>query len=96
MNNVPGMFGLSGNSSKEEKKQLLMQTISQQQNVENARVLIEKINENCFDKCVPKPGSSLSSTESACISDCMAKYMAAWNIVSNAYIARIKSDPSST
>jgi len=96
MNNVPGIFGLSGNSSKEEKKQLLMQTISQQQNVENARILIEKINENCFDKCVPKPGSSLSSSESTCISDCMAKYMSAWNTVSNAYIARIKTDPTST
>jgi len=64
MDNVPGMFGLGGKDSKEDKKQvlqgpfigreceimyllttiatqMLMQTVQQQQNIENARVLIE-------------------------------------------------------
>ncbi|KAI5848213.1 Tim10/DDP family zinc finger-domain-containing protein [Tricharina praecox] len=95
MENVSGMFGLNGNQSKEDKKQMLMQTLQQQQNIENARVLIDKINSNCFEKCVPKPGSSLSGGETTCLTNCMQKYMNAWNAVSSAYIFRIKSDPSS-
>ncbi|KAI5779718.1 Tim10/DDP family zinc finger protein [Geopyxis carbonaria] len=72
-----------------------MREIQQQQSIENARTLIEKINENCFEKCIPKPGSSLSSGETTCLTNCMQKYMNAWNTVSTAYIQRIKSDPSS-
>ncbi|PUU72280.1 Tim10/DDP family zinc finger protein [Tuber borchii] len=70
-----------------------MSTIAQQSNIENARTLIEKINEKCFEKCIPKPGGSLSSGESTCLTTCMQKYMQAWNVVSQAYITRIKSDP---
>ncbi|CCX06360.1 Tim10/DDP family zinc finger-domain-containing protein [Pyronema domesticum] len=95
MDGVNNMFGLGGNQTKEEKKQIIIQTIQQQQNIENARVLIDKINTNCFEKCVPKPGSSFTSGESTCMTHCMQKYMTAWNTVSSAYIQRIKSDPSS-
>lgn len=57
-----------------------------------ARILTsaQKVNEHCFEKCVPKPGSSLSSGESVCFKQCMDKYMAAWNTISNQYIGRIK------
>lgn len=41
-----------------------MRTVQQEQNLENARNLIERVNENCYEKCVPKPGASLSSQES--------------------------------
>jgi len=95
MDSVSGMFRQGQNQTAEQKKQALMQTIQQQQNIENARVLIEKINSNCFEKCVPKPGSSLSSGEKTCLTSCMQKYMNAWNAVSSAYILRIKNDPSS-
>ncbi|KAF8536331.1 Tim10/DDP family zinc finger protein, partial [Trichophaea hybrida] len=67
----------------------------QQQNVENARNLIHKINTSCFEKCVSKPGSDLSQVEEKCIRYCLTKYLSAWNKVSAIYIARIKSDPSS-
>ncbi|CUS09890.1 unnamed protein product [Tuber aestivum] len=66
MDNIGNMLGLGTNSTKEERKQALMSTIAQQSNIENARTLIEKINEKCFEKCVPKPGRSLSSGESVC------------------------------
>jgi len=95
MDNITGIFGMGGPKTATEKKQALMQTIQQQQNVENARVLIEKINTNCFEKCVPQPGSSLSSSESTCLKSCMQKYLNAWNAVSASYVSRIKSDPSS-
>ncbi|KAK4232144.1 Tim10/DDP family zinc finger-domain-containing protein [Podospora fimiseda] len=58
----------------------------------NARLLIEGINNTCFDKCVPKPGSSLSSSENSCALQCMEKYLAAWNEVNRTYIRRIQHE----
>ena len=52
----------------------------------------QKVNEHCFEKCVPKPGASLSSGENTCISQCMEKYMATWNTVSRQYITRIQQE----
>ena len=49
----------------------------------------QKINENCFDACVPAPGSSFSSGESTCLSNCMQKYITMWNITSRTYINRV-------
>lgn len=56
----------------------------------NHRRVNQKINEHCFERCVPKPGTSFSSGESSCISSCMEKYMAAWNVVSKTYIGRLQ------
>jgi import inner membrane translocase subunit TIM13 len=54
--------------------------------------IYQKVNEHCFEKCVPKPGSSLSSGETSCFTNCMEKYMAAWNTVSKQYINRIQAE----
>ncbi|KAK4123728.1 hypothetical protein N657DRAFT_572890 [Parathielavia appendiculata] len=61
-------------------------------NAANARTLIENINEKCFERCVPKPGSSLLSSEQTCLTQCMEKYMAAWNEVNAAYIRRLQQE----
>jgi import inner membrane translocase subunit TIM13 len=53
---------------------------------------LQKINENCFEKCVPKPGSSVSSSERTCVTQCMEKYMAAWNQVNSTYLRRIQQE----
>lgn len=50
----------------------------------------QKLNEHCFERCVPKPGSSLSSTETTCYTHCMEKYMAAWNTVSKQYLGHVQ------
>ncbi|KXJ97580.1 mitochondrial import inner membrane translocase subunit TIM13 [Microdochium bolleyi] len=60
--------------------------------MENARQLIDKINDHCFAKCVPKPSTSLSSGEQTCFTQCMEKYMSAWNQVSNTYITRLQKE----
>ncbi|GAO16928.1 uncharacterized protein UV8b_02877 [Ustilaginoidea virens] len=73
-------------------KQLVKKQVLAEANLANARVLIENIQQNCFDKCVPKPGSSLSSTEQTCMTNCMEKYMAAWNQVNAAYINRVRQE----
>lgn len=62
----------------------------------SSRHATQKVNSHCFEKCVPKPGASLSSGESSCFTLCMDKYMAAWNTVSNTYITRLRREnPSS-
>ncbi|KAK3944678.1 putative mitochondrial import inner membrane translocase [Diplogelasinospora grovesii] len=73
------------------KKAIIKQVLIES-NTANARQLIEKINENCFEKCIPKPGSSLSSGEKTCVTACMEKYMAAWNQVNKTYLQRIQQE----
>lgn len=58
----------------------------------DANIPHQNINEKCFERCVPKPGSSLSSGEQTCLTQCMEKYMAAWNEVNATYIRRIQQE----
>lgn len=50
----------------------------------------QKLNEHCFERCVPTPGSSLSSGEQTCYTNCMEKYMAAWNTTSRQYLSHVQ------
>lgn len=49
----------------------------------------QKVNEHCFDKCIPAPNSTLSSSEEGCLSTCMEKYISLWNVASRSYITRV-------
>ncbi|PSS12680.1 hypothetical protein M430DRAFT_44561 [Amorphotheca resinae ATCC 22711] len=91
MDNVSSSLGFSASS---DPKTAVMNQVRQEAAMTNARQLIEKVNEHCFEKCVPKPGSSLSSGETTCFTSCMEKYMAAWNTVSRQYINRIQQESS--
>ncbi|KAI9880208.1 MAG: protein translocase subunit [Pleopsidium flavum] len=82
----------TGFGSSNDPKTSIMNQVRQEAAVANARQLIEKLNEHCFEKCIPKPGSSLSRGEETCFTHCMEKYMAAWNTVSRQYIARIQQE----
>jgi len=89
IDNVGSSLGMGSGS---DPKAVLMNQVRQEAALNNARQLIEKLNEHCFDKCIPKPGSTLSSGEQQCFSQCMEKYMAAWNTVSKQYISRIQQE----
>ncbi|KAF3065339.1 Tim10/DDP family zinc finger-domain-containing protein [Daldinia decipiens] len=78
--------------SSESIKAEVIKQVKTQYALENARLLIEKINEHCFERCVPKPGPSISSSESTCFTQCMEKYMSAWNSVSSTYIDRLRRE----
>ncbi|KAJ5666714.1 Mitochondrial import inner membrane translocase subunit tim13 [Penicillium macrosclerotiorum] len=79
-------------SSSGDIKTALLQQVQQEAAMSNARALIGKINENCFDACIPAPGSSLSSKESTCLSSCMEKYINMWNVTSRTYMARMSQE----
>lgn len=103
MSSLTSIFGSSGSSktdaaaplststvtSSEVKKQI-QEKISQELAIANATELVNKITENCFEKCILNPGSTLTSTEQTCTKQCMEKYMSAWNTVSRTYISRIQ------
>ncbi|EMR70583.1 protein translocase subunit [Eutypa lata] len=76
----------------ETVKAEVIKQVRTQYAMDNARQLIEKVNEHCFQKCVPKPNTSLSSSEQACFSQCIEKYMSAWNQVSTTYINRLQKE----
>ncbi|XP_047975959.1 mitochondrial import inner membrane translocase subunit TIM13-like isoform X1 [Salvia hispanica] len=46
--------------------------------------LVQTVRGKCFDKCITKPGSSLSGSESSCISRCIDRYMEATGIIGKA------------
>ncbi|VUC21653.1 unnamed protein product [Clonostachys rosea] len=82
-------------------KDAVFQQVVAESNLANARVLIEacvlqKIQENCFEKCITKPGGSISSGEQSCATACMEKYMNAWNHVNSAYITRARQEGAGT
>ncbi|PHH91548.1 hypothetical protein CDD83_33 [Cordyceps sp. RAO-2017] len=71
--------------------QKVINQVLAESSVANARVLIEKLQDNCFEKCAPRSSSaSLSSGDQACVKMCIEKYMAAWNRVNGAYIDRLR------
>ncbi|EIW71504.1 hypothetical protein TREMEDRAFT_27888 [Tremella mesenterica DSM 1558] len=74
------------------RKDQMKQQISQELAVANAQMLLNKINENCFAKCVTRPSTSLSSSEEQCLSRCMTLYMSAFDQVSRSYVARISRE----
>ncbi|KAH8080892.1 Tim10/DDP family zinc finger-domain-containing protein [Filobasidium floriforme] len=92
-------FFSSGNaqtaSDMQTKKEEVKQRITQELAVANAQTLINKINENCFAKCVTKPSTSLGSSEETCLSRCLSLYMAAFDQVSRSYVSRISKERSS-
>ncbi|KAF2100417.1 hypothetical protein NA57DRAFT_74026 [Rhizodiscina lignyota] len=85
----------TGSLSGGDAKTTIMNQVRQEAAVANAKALIEKVNEHCFERCVPKPSTSLSRSEEGCYSACMEKYMAAWNAVSKQYVSRMQREQSS-
>ena len=43
----------------------------------------QTVREKCFAKCIPKPGTSLSSGEQTCIARCTDRYVDATRAISN-------------
>ncbi|PCH06988.1 Hypothetical protein PENO1_014680 [Penicillium occitanis (nom. inval.)] len=80
----------SSERSSTELKNALIEQVRAEAAVANTRTLISKINENCFDRCVTAPGSTLSPGESTCLTTCMEKYANLWNTTSRAYVARVQ------
>lgn len=51
--------------------------------------------DNCFEKCIAKPGSSMSSSEQTCSTACIEKYINAWNQVNTTLHNRLRQEAAS-
>ncbi|KAI1911987.1 protein translocase subunit [Ophidiomyces ophidiicola] len=86
----------SRNATSADMKAAVMQQVQAEAALNNARALMEKLNMNCFEKCVPTPpDSSLSSKDQACLKSCMEKYISLWNATNKAYIGRLNREAQS-
>ncbi|KAB8235421.1 protein translocase subunit TIM13 [Aspergillus alliaceus] len=88
------LFGSSNStaSNPSEVKTAIVKQLQQEAAMANARSLIGKVNEHCFEHCIPTPGSTMTSGEEACLSQCMEKYISFWNATSRTYIARVSRE----
>ncbi|KAI1175962.1 Tim10/DDP family zinc finger-domain-containing protein [Nemania sp. FL0916] len=77
-------------SNPSDMKTQVIREVRSQHAMNNAKELVDKINFNCFEQCIPKPGDSLSSSEQNCLGKCAEKYMAAWNVVSGEFLKKIQ------
>lgn len=79
-----GMDSFSSSSGSPPNTEALMDQIKAQLAQAYAQEFLETVGNKCFAKCVTKPGSSLSGSESSCISRCVDRYIEATGIVSRA------------
>lgn len=77
-----------------ERKEAVMNSIRSELALLNVQDLINKASDKCFAKCIVKPGTSLSSSDEACLSRCLDRYMEAFTLVSRTYTARISRESS--
>ncbi|CAD6565419.1 MAG: protein translocase subunit [Tremellales sp. Tagirdzhanova-0007] len=92
MSSLFGSGASSSSSDMQQRKDQMKQSIQQELAVANAQQLINRINENCFAKCVTRPSTTLSNSEQTCLSQCLNLYMAAFDQVSKSYVARISKE----
>ncbi|EJT52520.1 import inner membrane translocase subunit tim13 [Trichosporon asahii var. asahii CBS 8904] len=90
---MSSLFGSSGAATtSQQQKEQLKQQIQQELAVAGAQQLINKITENCFAKCITRPGTSLGASDERCLTQCMTLYMAAFDQVSRSYVARVSKE----
>ncbi|XVF53215.1 hypothetical protein PTKIN_Ptkin05aG0082200 [Pterospermum kingtungense] len=73
--------GSSGTGSPQISTEELMNQVKVQLSQAYVQEFIETVQEKCFVRCITKPGSSLSGSESSCISRCVDRYIEATSIV---------------
>lgn len=73
-------------------KTQLQEQIGQELAVANATELVNKITQNCFDKCILQPQDQITPQQDGCINQCLEKYMRSWNVISKTYISRIQKE----
>lgn len=71
--------------------QEIMEKVKAEMAVAQVQELMQKTVKHCFKTCVGRSGSSLSSSEQRCISNCVDRYFDSMAVVSEAYLNKLKS-----
>ena len=61
-------------SSEQVNEAQLMEQVSSMRSQEVMQEFFTTVRDKCFDKCVTKPSSSLSSSEQQCLARCCDRY----------------------
>lgn len=82
----------SGSNGFSNQSQAALQEalVAEQQRLEVQRMVM-KMADLCFDRCVNKPGQSLSKSESTCISNCAERYLDSKMYVTNRILKQHQS-----
>lgn len=75
-----------------ELKNQIESQITQELAVVNATELVNKITENCFDKCIQYPEDQITAQQNTCLDQCIQRYMRSWNAISKSYVSRIQNE----
>ncbi|KAL3834886.1 hypothetical protein ACJIZ3_009622 [Penstemon smallii] len=78
----------SSGSSPKISTEDLMENLKVQFAQAYAEEFLETVRGKCFDKCITKPGSSLSGGEASCISRCVERYIEATGIISRSLFSQ--------
>ena len=54
--------------------------------VQTAQEMVKVMTEKCFQKCISTPGSSLSSSEQRCVTQCTERFFDSWNTISRSFM----------
>ncbi len=63
-----------------------MSQVKQELQTAYIQELFTTIRDKCFEKCIQKPGTSLSSGESSCIAKCSDRYMDATKVIAQTVV----------
>lgn len=55
--------------------------VQQQLAIANLQQFMETVQKKCFERCITKPGTSISSSEQQCITRCCDRYSEALEVV---------------
>ena len=73
---------MSGQKLTPEQASQVLDRVRSEVQQQTLQELFVKISERCFDVCIAKPGSKLSSSEQKCLSQCMDRYVDTMTVVS--------------
>ncbi|XP_013389912.1 mitochondrial import inner membrane translocase subunit Tim13-B [Lingula anatina] len=89
MNSFDSPVGSKGGISSADRDKILA-AAQQQITASFNQMILEKINDKCFHKCIEKPGASLSSWEEKCLTMCMDRYLDTVQIVQRVYHRKLQ------
>mmetsp|Transcript_5666 Transcript_5666/g.13226 ORF Transcript_5666/g.13226 Transcript_5666/m.13226 type:complete len:84 (-) Transcript_5666:229-480(-) len=66
-----------GDSNQMDRAQAaeLQQFVEEEQRKAAFQEMISRLTDTCWDKCVGKPGNSLSSSERSCLANCVERFL---------------------
>jgi import inner membrane translocase subunit TIM13 len=71
-----------------EQAQAVMQQVRQQGAMQAQQEILVSSSKKCFEKCVSRPGATLSNKEQTCLAMCFDRYLETMQVVSQSMADR--------